>query len=536
MLRNQHLLAAVAFAAAMCVARPAPIVPDALSQDLARFRRRMESPIAEYRLEGLQGVAHLRLQEFEPELLRLLRDDDALVVREAAQALSLCGTHRCVPALIGLLGHRDWAIRRQAHLSLQRITAQTSLAASRAAWDAWWKGTTLAQKQAALFAQVAGDDAAARLAAARALRSMATPDNEAALLDRLQKNPQLGPKTRQYLMEALDRVGSDKAMPYLLARARAGDNAAAWALGRRRGPDAEAALIQGFRRRRSLDFMLSLDRIRTTKLAPFVPYLARQFGSLINSGSRTEDFRYRPKPLHRVLANLIRRTGQGPMLVDLVLSELEGKDIEARIPKAFKPHFDDLRCIVVPGFLREGFGGAAYLLTMMCYVADDPALSSRLVPLLRHECITVRIYAALTLGHLRCADAVAPMVAVVQAGYPFSDSTAAASGKHTVSFRVIDGKRQRQSQTVRWLGYVCMALGRIGTDEARLALEELATNPDSPRDVRQGSVVGLGFIQSPQSLPALKQVEQQDVIWMIRREAGRAVREIELVRSAARGQ
>jgi HEAT repeat protein len=60
-----------------------------------------------------------------------------------------------------------------------------------------------------------------------------------------------------------------------------------------------------------------------------------------------------------------------------------------------------------------------------------------------------------------------------------------------------------------------MALGRTGTATARKALEEFAVNLKRPRDVRYGSVVGLGFIGSKESLPALQKAAADDPIWMV---------------------
>ena len=151
----------------------------------------------------------------------------------------------------------------------------------------------------------------------------------------------------------------------------------------------------------------------------------------------------------------------------------------------------------------------------------------------------MRIYAGLTLGKLGAAEAVDPLLEVIRKGYGFSDSTAPASAKHTVNILNVDGKPQRQSQTVRWLGYLCTALGHIGTDDARLALESLATDPDAPRDVRYGSVIGLGHIGSVESLPALRKAAERDIIWMIRDVAGQTMNEIEIAnraRSASRGR
>ena len=125
-------------------------------------------------------------------------------------------------------------------------------------------------------------------------------------------------------------------------------------------------------------------------------------------------------------------------------------------------------------------------LTALYHVRTDRALAARLIPLLRHPAFVPRVYVAMTLGKLHATEALPEMLAIVREGYAFSDAVALASGKHF-----------DQSQTVRWRGFLCMALGRMGGDDARLALEQFATDAQQPRDIRYSSVVGLGFIASP---------------------------------------
>ena len=523
------LIAQVAFAA------ETGQIPDVLGQDISRFKELMSSPLAEQRIEGAQGARHLRLPTFEPELIGLLKDHDPLVRREAVIALSQCGTSDSVGHLIVLLSDGDWQIREHVRMALCRMTGQSFSAAERAECEQWWKVTSHKQKQERLFTDLAADDPAVRHAAARALRCLATQGCEDRILAVLQQ----GKAGREHavLVEALDRIGSAKSVPYLLQRASVGDRAAAWALGRRGGALAEDALLKGLVKNRSLDFLLNVDRVRSTKCGPLLAPLCRNFSSVIRAG-RGEDLRYPPSPLRRVSANLIRRSGKGPVLVDLILAEMEGKPREDAISADLKPLFQDLRRILTPEFVREGFSDCDPLLGVLYDVADDPALVGRLIPLLESECLLVRIYAGLTLGKLRAAEAVDPLLEVIRKGYGFSDSTALASAKHTVNILNVDGKPQRQSQTVRWLGYLCTALGHIGTDDARSALESLATDPDAPRDVRYGSVIGLGHIGSMVSLPALRKAAQQDIIWMIRDVASQTINEIEIAdraRSASRG-
>ena len=129
----------------------------------------------------------------------------------------------------------------------------------------------------------------------------------------------------------------------------------------------------------------------------------------------------------------------------------------------------------------------------------------------------VRVYVALTLGRLQAREALPAMQQLIAEGYTFSDSVALASGKHF-----------DQSQTVRWRGFFCLALGRLGGDEARKALEAFAVDPKQPRDIRYSAVAGLGFIGSPESLPALDRVAAADIIWLVRDQAQQVARDIQL--------
>ena len=505
--------------------------PDVLGEEIRKLRSLMASPMAEFRIEGVQGAFHLKLALFEPDLIRLLGDADPMVRQEAVRALGRCGTAQSVPHLIDLMDDPNWAVAEHAHLALVRMTGRTAGEAEEGEWKQWWAATSIDQWQTRLLAQLESEEPETRTAAAHALRCLASPTVEGRLLKVLTEGKRIGGRERRLLTEALDRIGSAKSMPYLLQRARVGDAAAAWAVGRQGGKDAEQVLLNGFRRNQSLDFMLSLDRLKSTKCGPFVPGLVGRFPSLINSGARSEDLRYPTPPLQRVLTNLIRRSGRAPELIEAVLGQLEG-NVDSPPPKDLKPQLDSLCQILKPGFIREGYGGCAAPLAALSHVAEDESIVSRLIPLLQHKTYTVRIYAALTLGKLQATEAISPLLDVIKEGYPFSDSTALTSGKHTASFRKIDGKRQRQSQTIRWRGYVCMALGKIGTDEARQELEKLAADPASTRDVRFGSVIGLGFIGSSDSLHALRHVARNDIIWMNRDAASRAIADIELARVA----
>jgi HEAT repeat protein len=147
----------------------------------------------------------------------------------------------------------------------------------------------------------------------------------------------------------------------------------------------------------------------------------------------------------------------------------------------------------------------------------------RLIPLLRHPAFVPRVYVALTLGRLHSKEALPAIVEIIREGYAFSDSTALASGKHF-----------DQSQTVRWRGFLCLALGRLGSDEARVALESLVAEAKQPRDIRYCSAVGLGFIGSAKSLPILGRVAAADAIWMVRDAAQWTAESIQTMQMEAR--
>ena len=62
-------------------------------------------------------------------------------------------------------------------------------------------------------------------------------------------------------------------------------------------------------------------------------------------------------------------------------------------------------------------------------------------------------------------EAVEPILNVVRSPYPFPDPTSQVSGKHFA-----------RSKFVRWRGYLCIALGKLGGEAARRGLEQLAVD------------------------------------------------------------
>jgi HEAT repeat protein len=503
---------------------PSAALPDVYSQDVARFERLLASGVPDERIEGVQGLSQLKHWPAEPALIERLTDPAAAVRGEVVAALCRLGTSRSVPHLIPLLDDRRWHTRRQVQLALCRMTGQV-FPAERVPWQAWWEsGTPESHVQGLLAALGTGGavvegERIGRKAALRALVHLADATAEESLLRLLDSAPQppLDEAERSWALEALERVGTERAVP-ILARQRR--DAAAWALGRIGGAQAEAALYEF---PRTLAVLMNLDRLHSTRCRPLVPQLIQNMG-LVTYRSQPDDLHEPPTPIQRVAANLILRSGAGPELIEAILAELEATAAPAGAakqvpepPEALRSLMERFREELRPGFVRNDGTTTSQPLTALYHVANDRALIPRLVPLLHHPAFVPRIYVAMALAKLEAFEALPIMVEIVREGYAFSDAATQVSGKHF-----------DRSQNVRWRGFVCMAIGRLGGDDARQALETFASGTDEFRDIRYGAVVGLGFIASPDSLPVLNRVAEQDPVWMVRDAAQRAIADIEL--------
>jgi HEAT repeat protein len=535
--------------------------PDVITEDVSRFKTLLRSSVPERRVEGIQGLANLKHWPAENALLPLLEDASLAVRREAVLALGRLGGAQTIPRFIALLDDPSWEIRQNAWLSLRVMTAEDFGSIDKRAWEKWWAESTLAEKEQTLLrlagqppktAVGRGTNAALNAAfvssapgrrgrsrpslsppahpirhdALRALIRLVTASSEDALLQFLQQPqlPALDFEERNFICEALERAGSSRAIPVLAAQQ---SDAAAWALGSIGGAEAERALL---RFPKTLATLLALDRLHSTNAGPLLPELVAQMGQITFRSQPDDVMNEDLQPIQRVGANLIRRSGLAPLLTECVLQELEGtmnppvsRDPSAVAPPGWAGMLKAMRSELKPGFVREDGTTTSQPLVTVCYSVTDPTLAPRLVLLLKHPAVVVRVYVALALGRLHAHEATPAMMAMIREGYAFSDSVALASGKHF-----------DQSQNVRWRGFICMALGRMGGDEARNALEEFAADSKMPRDIRYSAVVGLGFIGSPNSVPILERVATQDIIWLVRDEARQVARNIQLTKLETR--
>jgi HEAT repeat protein len=492
--------------------------PDLFSEDFARYARLVESPVLELRLEGVQGFGWLKHYSAELYLLGLAKDDSPEVRREVAFALQRVGRRDSVPVLFEMLKDPDVGVRQHAALSLQSLTQAEEPT------PAWWQATSAQAYEHKLLADLKTADGATRVRALKALRCFAGPEAEAPLLEFVTSAQPPADGTQQALAIAvLERIGTPASLPWLASVAEQ-QPTATWALGQIGGPEAEEALIRGLRRFGVWDpqHLINLDRLHSTRCGEFVPMLVGAYGCVTYRG-QPENLTYDPTPLQRACTNLILRSGRGPEVVECVLREMECSVVDEQIPGDLRPAMVALREELRPGFVRNDGLTTSQPMCAMSHLIRDRRLAPRLIPLLQHPAFVARVYAAMALGRLHAVEALPAIVDAIDEGYPFADPMALASGKHF-----------GESQTVRWRSFLCMALGRMGGDEARHELERLACDPDEYRDIRYGAVVGLGFIGAPESLPVLQQVAHDDIIWRIRVEAQDVAHRIELAQEDAR--
>ncbi len=486
--------------------------------ELARFNRLAASGVPECQVEAAQGLYYLGSHHGESILLPLVETELPGVRLHAVKALGVCGGRTSVRPLIDRLDDSDWEVRVNAADALERMTGQPPFADA-AAGIAWLEASSWEEKETALLEQLVNPEAAQATLALKALRFIGSSAAEQAVAVR---GAQLGRRGVTLAVKALERIGTEKAIPGLTV-ASPGFPDAAWALAEIGGPKAEDALLAAMPRWRDrvADYMVNLDRIGSTKCGPHIPMLLRCFG-LVIFRSRTDDLQFEPTAFQRAAANLILRTGESQKVVDLILAQCEGTRRDEDTPEHLRKILAEMQPELAPGFVRNDGLTVAQPLAAMPHIIRDKRFVPRLIKLLDHPAYIVRIYAAEALATLEAEEAVESVLAVVNTPYPFPDPTSQASGKHFA-----------KSKFVRWRGYVCIALGKLGGEQARLGLEKLATSDDAYRDIRYGSTVGLRFLGSPESLPVLKQIAEQDIIREVRNEATRAIDDIQIAQQLA---
>ena len=490
-------------------------------EEVERFTRLAASGIAEFEIEAAQGFYHLKHPSGEDALVPLATSRSADVRLQAVKALGTCGGRRSVEVLIDSLADTDWEVREAAGDALERMTAESPFH-DRPAALAWLKASSWSEKEAALVRRLGGADVLEALEALEALRYVGSPAVEDAILLRL---PKLGPDGFRLAVGTLERVGTTKSLPALVALVNHLPDAS-WALAEIGGPEAEQALFNAMLRWRNtrLDCMLNLDRLGSTKCGPYTPMLLQTFGLVIYR-SRTDELQFGPTAFQRVAANLVLRSGDSQKIVHLVLAECENNRSVEETPPHLRTMLANMKTELASGFVRNDSGTVALPLAALPHIIRERRFVPRLIGLLDHPAYIVRIYAAECLASLKAHEGVAPILRVIRTPYDFPDSTRQVSGKHF-----------DHSKYVRWRGYLPIALGKLGGHEAREALEQLALDEKTYRDTRYGAVVGLRFLASPESLPALEKVARDDIIREIRMEAHSAIRQIELTGRLAADQ
>ena len=171
MTRRWHILILAGFAFAVSAAngRESPY-----SHDLAAAQGGLASRAPSDRAAAAETLAFMRAYSAGDRLAAALKDDDALVRREAAMALAWCGARRHVAPLLARLDDADWTVRQAASVALCNLTGmelpfdalaepgQRSQQAAR--WREWWAAAPENRLPDELLAALRGGAPAGNLA------------------------------------------------------------------------------------------------------------------------------------------------------------------------------------------------------------------------------------------------------------------------------------------------------------------------------------------------------------------------------------
>lgn len=120
----------------------------AIITQASTYRAWLQNPQPEIRRRGLEALAFLPDEVTAADRARsveLLKDEAAIVRRQAAFALAIIGTADEIPALVDLV-ENDWQTQHYALMALEAITGENlelaaDLEKAPAVWKAWWKKT-----------------------------------------------------------------------------------------------------------------------------------------------------------------------------------------------------------------------------------------------------------------------------------------------------------------------------------------------------------------------------------------------------------
>jgi len=111
-------------------------------QQVAEQTAKLAAPKSEHRAAAASALGFLRAYAGADALAKALRDESAVVRRNAALSLGWCGGRAHVKALLDALDDEDWTVRQSAWVALTNITGMEfpfdAFKPDPQPWRAWW--------------------------------------------------------------------------------------------------------------------------------------------------------------------------------------------------------------------------------------------------------------------------------------------------------------------------------------------------------------------------------------------------------------